>query len=79
MKRFENVVTETMKNYNLYKRRMWRKMRILEQNIRLVARAVVLSQAEETNSRVLIQRISKELQALKKAVKDSYIWHVCDS
>ncbi|XP_078315916.1 uncharacterized protein LOC111129585 isoform X13 [Crassostrea virginica] len=75
MKRFENVVTETMKNYNFYKRRMWRKMRILEQNIRLVARAVVLSQAEETNSRVLIQRISKELQALKKAVKDSYIWH----
>lgn len=77
MQRFQELSLRSLANMHHHDKRVWRRIKRLEQNIRLVAHAVVLSQIEESKSRVLIKKINQELQALKGAVKNSYIWHVC--
>lgn len=78
MQRFQELSLRSLAHLHHHDRRVWRRIKRLEQNIRLVAHAVVLSQIEESKSRVLIKKINEELQALKGAVKNSYIWHVCN-
>uniref|UniRef100_K1P8Q7 Laminin-like protein epi-1 n=1 Tax=Magallana gigas TaxID=29159 RepID=K1P8Q7_MAGGI len=75
MQRFQELSLRSLANMHHHDKRVWRRIKRLEQNIRLVAHAVVLSQIEESKSRVLIKKINQELQALKGAVKNSYIWH----
>lgn len=77
MQRFQELSLRSLAHLHHHDRRVWGRIKRLEQNIRLVAHAVVLSQIEESKSRVLIKKINQELQALKGAVKNSYIWHVC--
>lgn len=77
MQRFQELSLRSLANMHHHDKRVWRRIKRLEQNIRLVAHAVVLSQIEESKSRVLIKKINQELQALKGAVKNSNIWHVC--
>ncbi|XP_062612586.1 testis-specific gene 10 protein-like isoform X2 [Saccostrea cucullata] len=75
MQRFQEVAVKCLEELSHHGREIQKRMRNLEQNIKLVAHALVMSQADETKSRTMIENINKELVDLRKAVQASYIWH----
>ncbi|XP_061173443.1 titin homolog [Saccostrea echinata] len=75
MQRFQAVAVKSMEELSHHGKKIQKRIRNLEQNIKLVAHALVMSQTDESKSKSMIENINKELTNLRKAVQDSYMWH----